>query len=570
MYKIDSSKDKPDIEFLHNYIEGRMKAGVRVHNVSLLLTTITSQIEKYIGIIRESYGVSNPASPKQVIAYLESLQDPHVVDACVDSKTGKWSSSKECLRVVESLGYSFASDMLQYRTYKSYYNSVNQISESTVDGLIHPVVNRLKTNRVSYSSPAIMGIPKKLLWECIAAPSEEYTLYSIDIKNQEPSILINTLGIDKLKPALTDPRGLYESIYDTIEITSTINLHYPSNQDELAILVDSIDTELSSIDSLKSTGYAILDNTKLRSFGIAPSYYSPNRVGFKQVYIGEGDTLTDIEIQAIQQINILVLNRTIPIKNIKYPSDITVYSSDRSTYKLPFSINFDTYSKSTGRITVALRGITKVCTGAVRKEFKSSWLALSYGASKNTILHNYKNIDGEAVYSMYMSIPQLSKYRSQCKSLAASSKNQVPLLTTYFGSVVSPVSDRANSHYKSGPVSMNQLLDLPIQGAGADILALLVKHFVNYTTANNLTDKLFIYYTRHDELIIAVHNDYIQQHGTDGVESTLRDLLEHQVDDWDPFMVEVVPIDSTSTPFINELTQATQSDTSDDEDDFII
>jgi hypothetical protein len=49
-----------------------------------------------------------------------------------------------------------------------------------------------------------------------------------------------------------------------------------------------------------------------------------------------------------------------------------------------------------------------------------------------------------------------------------------------------------------------------------------------------------IYYTRHDELIIEVNGDWLNEVGADEVEKILRDMLEHQINDWTPFKIEVV------------------------------
>ena len=49
-----------------------------------------------------------------------------------------------------------------------------------------------------------------------------------------------------------------------------------------------------------------------------------------------------------------------------------------------------------------------------------------------------------------------------------------------------------------------------------------------------------IYYTRHDELIIEVNGEWLKEVGAETVESILKDMLEHQVDDWIPFKIEVM------------------------------
>ena len=77
------------------------------------------------------------------------------------------------------------------------------------------------------------------------------------------------------------------------------------------------------------------------------------------------------------------------------------------------------------------------------------------------------------------------------------------------------------------------------------ISTLLGKRHSNVFSAKSLdekeiSDKMSIYYTRHDELIIEVNGEWLNEVGEVKVEEILRDMLEHQVDDWIPFKIEVV------------------------------
>ncbi len=82
-------------------------------------------------------------------------------------------------------------------------------------------------------------------------------------------------------------------------------------------------------------------------------------------------------------------------------------------------------------------------------------------------------------------------------------------------------------------------MNLPVQGTGADILALLIKHFDGETKSRGLSGIMEFYFSRHDEVIIEVDRGFYETEGLDKVTSILRDIFEHSVDDWEPFTVEI-------------------------------
>ena len=67
-----------------------------------------------------------------------------------------------------------------------------------------------------------------------------------------------------------------------------------------------------------------------------------------------------------------------------------------------------------------------------------------------------------------------------------------------------------------------------------------------------LGGKLELYYTRHDELIIEVDKGWAEEVGKDGVEDTLRGILEHQIDNWEPFKVEITLVEAEPLKVLEE------------------
>ena len=86
-------------------------------------------------------------------------------------------------------------------------------------------------------------------------------------------------------------------------------------------------------------------------------------------------------------------------------------------------------------------------------------------------------------------------------------------------------------------------MDLPIQGTGADILSNLIMSFNNETEQMGLQDKLMLYYPRHDELIIEADGEWVEEKGQEQVIALIKSLLEHRIDDWEPFKLEVKAVE---------------------------
>ena len=406
-----------------------------------------------------------------------------------------------------SLGYEFAEDMLRYRSTKKYADSLKGIL-SAADGynLIHPEVSMTKTNRISYSNPSLMNIPKDLLWSAIAPYNKGDILISADIKNQEPSIMINMNNVGYLKPALTSSKGLYEEIFSRIPIQCHLNIFIR-----------------------ESNKYGIHDNEELAKLPNAqPIYYQPRKCTMDCVkYNGE-------TVELIEVTNFVVKPGEIP----ELPDRVTIQTDTGSTYSVPckYTVDWDKPSNkkklnSGGNIETdgVILGLDIECNGDVRKEFKVAWNAMTYGSSMIGIRERCKKIDGKLVYDYFTTIPGLSEYRSIISKMASQGKQRI---RTYFGTIL----DANETNQKA---LKRILLDLPIQGTAADILSLLVKHFNEETAKMGIKDDLWIYYTRHDELIIEASKELVENWGIEKVLDTVKYLTEHQVDDWVPFKVDV-------------------------------
>lgn len=392
MFIIDSAFETPDFDYLTDRVKRGISEGIAVRNVRQLHSKLIESQNAMAKTIKEQYGINNCNSPTDILNYFQTVIDEEIA-TCLSDEEGKWSTRKDNLIPLAMLRHQDAIDILSYRKAKTYAQSVGQIVEClNGDGRIRPKFSLGKTNRINYKEPALMNIPKNILWHVISPRTAGNILISVDIKNQEPWIMINLLGIEKLKRLLNVHGGLYESL-------------------------------------------------------------------FKLIFDAEPTPLE-------------------------------------------------------------------------RSEFKQAWNALTYGATKFGLKSICKHIDGDKLYTFFSTIPEYKKYSGRAWGLA---KKGIRSVSTHFGTELHAS--------ESGARLRRVLMDLPIQGTGSDILALLTKHFDDEVEERGIEDSLDIYYSRHDEFIIEVDYDYFMEQGVDAVIATLADIFEHRIDDWEPFQVKIGVID---------------------------
>lgn len=506
MYNINSSVDKPDIQYMTNKIEELMKEGIALGDVVGLYNKLVKIKDEISVELKDKYGIANANSSKQICDYMKALNNIDVYEvACIDNA---WSSKAEVLTQLANLGYSFANEILLYRKYKSYSESIySMLSARGADGRVHPQVTLGKTNRINYRNPALMNIPKDLLWTLISPRKEDNVLISVDIKNQEPNILINLLGIDDLKYALEDERGLYEALFEEPFRPITKATVYVTADVEPRLVPLSEMEQASSIPPVYYTPIKPL---------VASTYYNGEKIKVIEIC----NTITKVGVKPI------------------LPDTVKIETVHGSVYEVEveWEVIADKKLKATGTLEVQghLKGTEVRCEGVYKKEFKIAWNAMTYGASSFGIKNMCKNINGDIVYKYFSKIKQFKEYKSRCNKLA---DNGIDRINTFFGTQLSAgITDRSRLQ--------RVLMDLPIQGTGADILALLIKHFYEEVETREINEKLSLYYSRHDELILEADREWVESLGEQEVINIVRDILEHRIDNWTPFKVEIKVIEN--------------------------
>lgn len=512
MYKIDTKIDKPDIDYMKDKVTQLMNRGIRLGNFEEIQNYYSNLRNSLYSDISNKYEIDNPNSPQQVASYIKSMsnrvqldQKNDILEICYDNRSNKWTTSKDALEKLSDLGYQFASDLLDYRRAKKLAESIESLAKyKDNNNLVHPDVELGKTHRINYRNPGLLTIPKKLLWHLIVPYTNGNVLYSVDIKNQEPNILINMTGADDIKYALESPDGLYECLFK--ECFKPIT--------HANILIDTLmEDRVYSIDELEAIGT------------VSPAKFMPIRPEVDETYY-QNKKVIGIEI---------ICAGSSKGKTVDLPNEIVIETEDGETHAVNVKWDATKIDKCKNRssdytVDGIIDGLDIRISKVARKEFKTAWNAISYGATIFGVNMQCKTIDGNKVYNYITKIDALKNYRSLVGEHA---KKGNQIIKTLFGTPM----------YAGGEFDPKRLkrilLDLPIQGTGADILSLLIKHFYEYIEQNGLSDKLDICYTRHDELIIEVNGKWLSEVGNENVTNTLRDILEHQINDWTPFKVEI-------------------------------
>jgi len=493
MFKIDSEINKPSADKLLEKMQIEANKGIRLGDIEKLQGVFSEEAVKLKKYLEEIYGIYEPGSPKSVIGFMKRMKDPVIFQEAY--KEGKWVSNKAVMKRLSALGYAFADDVIYYRKVVNAVNTLKSLKNNTSeDGLVRPKVNLLRTNRVQYREPNIVGIPNTLLKYVVRPREDGMDLYSVDIKNQEPFIVANVMNIRVMQDILKSGEGLYEKLFSLIyKPKATLFMH-------------CIDGE--STRSMKDSEF--LDNED-----ISPVYYRPSRPLTQDVFYN-GDRIVLME----------KLNIAVGLEGkVEVPKSVRVQGESGEVYELPVDWgNLRIRNKRKEEIKTFkgdIIGLDVICTKEERKMFKVLWNAVMYGMSRVSTSSLFEGFHGEVVYDYIHGLSEVKKYKKEIRdSMKRGDSNEIH---TYFGTAIKT----------DGSTSIRSLVDYPVQGTGADILALLVDHLEEEVKKRGLEGKLSVYYTRHDEIVLQVHQS------VENVEDTLRDIFEHQIDDWEPFRVDI-------------------------------
>lgn len=498
MYLINSKEAKINKSKLLENEKARMQKGVKIRDFSELQLKVTKEHDdkkEYIGI---EYGI-NPASSPQVIKYLQNLNRAEVNAVICDYK-GKISADGDNLAELSLLGYKVADDLLEFRACDSIRKSLNSLADNIDHNrMARPEVKIGITGRWEYSKPAINSIPKELLWDIIAPRDNNKSVWSADIKNQEPTIIAELKNVAELKNRIvSNGDGLYEDMYRWVyeEKAVLTIVNYNNGSDELE------DVELSVVEKLSKNEE--LYSTKRVSTGFMFGGECVKAVVPKCVSCNLGKSLTLSDLP----------------KTVKIYAENLGYVEAPVVWEIEESLLAETKKKPC--ITV-VKGAVQwdfVLDSKIRKEFKTAWLALGYGFQKKSLKASCKLIDADKLWDRFYSIDTLREWKDNS---AKKSRKGIKVVETYFGTEL-------HCYGNSASYIARQIMDYEIQGTAADIMELLVAHCDECAP-----EWLEVYFNRRDELVFLADKSVADEE----VKEAIRELMEHKVDNWLPFKVVI-------------------------------
>lgn len=221
MLRLNSSVDKPNRRQLYDALVESMVEGIKIEIPNELAESAEADKQYLTHIIQTKHGVQNPNSSKQVQEKLRELSEvfPEVREFCYNDKNDTWTSSGDALEKLKDCNIDFINTLMLYRKATSITKALKSLTDAQdANGYIHPIISFQVTNRISYSEPGVMSIPKKLLWQVVKPRKTGWSIWRIDIKNQEPWIMINKLKVGRLQELLklSGSLGLYRMIYNDI------------------------------------------------------------------------------------------------------------------------------------------------------------------------------------------------------------------------------------------------------------------------------------------------------------------------------------------------------------------
>lgn len=193
MLKIDSLADFPNREYVLSRLTEEASAGFKLREIT------GEEYDTYMALrnkMNKVYGISEPDSTKAVAAYISAK--PQLAERC--TVNNKLTTSSIILRSIKDS--EFINDLLSYRELRRLVRSKDKV-------LLYPKIKLGSTNRITYYEPNIVAYNKSQFTSCSA---DEYLIFA-DIRNQEPLIWAEMLGLTVFKPFLEVRGGFYAALF---------------------------------------------------------------------------------------------------------------------------------------------------------------------------------------------------------------------------------------------------------------------------------------------------------------------------------------------------------------------
>ena len=372
LFHIDSKVHKPNHGLALKHAQEWCERGFRFNREawSEIVETANEKKEQLM-----KYGLKNPESPKQIEWFLRSFNSLEIAAFMYDLKKGGWDLTVDALcEVAEKFtGIPEITTLYEYKQAMAIARSFLTLERHLKGGdIVHPKVKTTSTNRIMFVEPFLSGLPKQC--KPFAPINKDGVLLSVDVKAQEPNIIINWFGSPSLRAIASTETDIYTGVAKAAFIPR--------------------------VHLIEGAGKSI----------------TPVYQGLAWVW-GKGDTL--LHIENIHQSSLLA-----PPK-----SAIGVFESGERR-ELP--IKWSTENKKTGEMVGELEltdeiqdNMTFRLSEEARSEVKEVWNMLAYGGSLGSAKAHCTILDGNALVD-YLK-----------KELRITSKtDNGDILQTYFGTPI--------------------------------------------------------------------------------------------------------------------------------------
>jgi hypothetical protein len=207
MFYIDSTTHKPNHAFALERAEAWARRGFRFDASSWReLTNGAVETAEQL----KQLGLRNPDSPQQLEWFLRSFNSLEIAAQMYDLKKARWNFTVEAFSALADK-YASVTELrllFEYKKYQATARSFKSLEKQLKDcGMAYPKVKLTSTNRIMFTEPYISGLPK--ICRPFRPCDVDSVLISVDVKAQEPTIIANWFGSEKLRRITATESDIY-------------------------------------------------------------------------------------------------------------------------------------------------------------------------------------------------------------------------------------------------------------------------------------------------------------------------------------------------------------------------
>lgn len=210
MFHIDSTIQKPNHTLALKYAQQWCDRGFRFNRSSWSDITETAS-ENRAKLLK--YGLKKPDSPREVEWFLRSFNSLEIASLMYDLKKGGWDLTIDALCEVANkfTGIQEINVLYEYKQAMGTARSFQMLERHLKGGdIVHPKAKVTSTNRIMFVEPFISGLPKKC--KPFLPVNEDSVLLSVDVKAQEPNIIVNWFGSPNLREVAATENDIYTGV----------------------------------------------------------------------------------------------------------------------------------------------------------------------------------------------------------------------------------------------------------------------------------------------------------------------------------------------------------------------